>query len=262
MLRVALRDAERFHVGACLFVFFVRHAAIDFRKLFRAAHRRVLTHEADEDIAFAECFRHIFQHALCIFHLARQDEVADEDAFFEKPVRADFIRPRLAKHLLNRARRDMEIIRRVTVSASRRFETVFQIGEPNLDFFTQKSHRVHTFVPAAIVDDGDGKRFREALKNGMRKMRGRHEIDIVRPLPNEFSVNFGKTGNGNFAAAAKSGNFIILAIDARKLATGKKDGAGAARAADARLFIVMERRTRDDGTDPEAAIADRARRFR
>ena len=82
LLDISVFNTECFHVRFRLFVFFIGNSAVDFRKLFRSSVRRVLPHKTEKDIPLTKRFRPLFQNALRVFHLPRQNEVSDKDTFF------------------------------------------------------------------------------------------------------------------------------------------------------------------------------------
>lgn len=198
MLDVAIFDAAGFHVTLRFGVFLICDAAVNLWKFGSPAIREVLTHEAEKNITWAEGFCDIFKDALGVFNLSWKNEMADDDAFFEKTVCAHFIWARLAEHLLNGGGGFFKIIGSVTVPGSRRALAILEVRQPDLDLLPQKRNGVHAFVAATVVYDGDRQWIPETLENGVGKVGGRHQIDVVRALGDELTVNLPEPLDGDF----------------------------------------------------------------
>ena len=84
-------------------------------------------------------------------------------------------------------------------------------------------------------------------------MGRRNQIDIVRPLRDEFLIDFPKPGGGNLRSPAQFRDLVILAVDAVQIAAVKKDGTRSACPADARFLPVMESGPGYDGLQTAAA---------
>lgn len=257
-LDVAVGDAEIFHVAFAFLIFFVCDSPVDFGEFAGSSVWNVLAHEAEEDVAGGEGFCYVFHDALGVFYLAGEDEVADEDAFFEDAVGAYFVGAGLTEHLLNGGGGFFEVVRGVAVAFGCFAVHVLEVREPALDFISQESDCVDAFVAAAVVDDGDGQRVSQALEYGVCVMGGRDEVNVVGALADELLIDFFQAVDGDFYAFPHFADFVVLAVDAGEVASCEEDGAGASGSCDAGFFPVMERSSGNDGKHAAGAVADGA----
>ena len=223
-----------------LVVFFVRQGPVDFRVFAGPAAGDVLAHEAEQDLFRLEVVPYPVDDALCVVYVARQDEMADDDALLEHAVVVQDIGACLFVHGEDGTGCYVRIVPGTAVAFCHGGVHVFQVRQVNLDFAFEGPDRFYPFIAAAVVDDRYGKRLRQAFQDGPRIRRGGHEIDIVRSLGDEFVVDGLEPGHRDGNPFAIHADLGILAETAAQVAAGKKNRARSAAAADAWFFPEVQ----------------------
>ena len=123
---------------------------------------------------------------------------------------------------------------------------VLDIRKIYLKFALEAFQIFDGFITVSIADHRDGEGGVQGFQDRIGKMHRRHEIDVVCAFRNEFTVNFPQPFHRDFLPLAFTADFVVLAVDAAQIASGKEDGSGTFGSADAGFFPEMQTGAGDD----------------
>ena len=209
------------------FVFIISDFAVEVGEFGCPPVRNVLPHKTEHNLARFKRFRDPVDYAERVFHMARQKQMPDDDsALHESGLFINSVRSRLTEHFADSAFRSFEVVLCARKTFSKSIVAVFDIREINLEFAFESLQIFNGFVPICIADHGDGEGGVQRFQNRIGEMHRRHQIDVVCAFRNEFTVNFPQPFHRDFLPLAFTADFVVLAVDAAQIASGKEDGSG------------------------------------
>ncbi len=247
------------------FVLECREAAAHALVFAGAVERRVLVHERDLH-AVAEVLMEPVEDAHALVAVARQHEMAHEDAAPQAAVRCEVHGADLAHHGADGARGVGEIVRCRGVFARGGLVDVLEIRQVDGDLARKHSDGLLCLIGARVVDDGEREPSRprdaERRKDLRHVVRRRHEVERRSAARLLLEEDLREPLLRDLLSLAAVRYLMVLAVAAAQVAVGEKDRARAlaVRAAREAWFLPgMERDEGDARPRARAAVAVPAR---
>ena len=207
---------------------------------------RVLVHDGEVDVVAGEV-PHAVEHVERVVHVARQDEVAHDDALQHAAVVAELAPSpagELEKHLGQRRARDLRVVGGAGEPAGERRACVLEVGEPDVDDLPEQLDGPHRLVAAGVADDGQvhasGAHHADGLDHLRGEVPGRHEVDVERALAGKLEHDLRQAPHAHLVAEVARADLGVLAEDAAQGAAGEEDGARPGLARDGRLLPIVQ----------------------
>ena len=197
-------------MGDDRFVFKGLQRVLQLGEAAEVAAGDVLSHDGEVDTISEQIFDAV-QHVEAILRVRRKHQVADGESFFEHAV---FVRDvgYLFAHFQEGFFAVFAVIRRAAVTQGELVVEVFVIGEIDVHVAVKRGDRFLAFVPAAVVEDGNGGAIdvQGVLDHGDVGRRG-DEVDVVRAVVFQTAKNVGKPLSVKFIPLYGKGDLLILA---------------------------------------------------
>ena len=165
-----------------------------------------------------------------------------DDHTFSQFLALPLGRPHLPHHFPDGSSGHGKIVFRTGQPLRQRIISIFHVRQVDIHLALQHLQRFDPLIAAAVVYNGNGELFLQRRQNTGQKMGGRHKVDVLRPLVDQFLHHLPQLTAVHRRTHRSATDGFVLAVGAFQGAAAEENSAAAACACQSRLFPLMKHR--------------------